>query len=398
MPWSFCLRTVFSRPALTVRENYAWKHIVLFLCLGLTAPTQATTIEGIVLDDSGTASATVIAYRSFTDMHLQANGTISSPGSKPGQYRLDLPPGKYYLVAQDSKHTPPFFGYHGLNPITIGDTYQWIPFFVLPAPPVQCEPGFQGIGGTILYKGVPITHGSVSAYTPADEPFRGMGVLTNTIGEDGTFWFELPPGSYVVIARQRQDEMAIGPLKKGDLFCYSAANPIEIQPANTCQTTLHCYPRDDMDHYLTQESQDPRGKRQTVRREASLQNTSMQEAGTKTQGIGQLAIIAGRVTDLNGIPMPGLVVSAYPADELPLFQMYVLRFKSKFLTKTDNKGFFRLEAKPGSYYLVAREKVGDAPNIGEHYGLYEGSANHSLTVGKDETKSGIQLIVEPIMP
>ncbi|MDP2106634.1 MAG: hypothetical protein Q8J76_11625, partial [Desulfobulbaceae bacterium] len=73
-------------------------------------------------------------------------------------------------------------------------------------------------------------------------------------------------------------------------------------------------------------------------------------------------------------------------------------FKSEFLTKTDKKGFFRLETKPGSYYLVAREKVGDAPNVGEHFGLFEESVNHNLSVQSGETKNGIQLIVEPIMP
>lgn len=376
----------------------AAKALLLFFFLGLTTPAHATTIEGIVLNEKGPASATVIAYRSFTDLHRQTNGIMSSQGSKPGQYKLDLAPGKYYLVARDSKHTPPLYGYHGLNPIIIGDTYQWIPFFVLPEDPVQCEPGFQGIGGTVFYRGTPITHGSVSAYPLDDEPFRGMGLLTNSITDDGKFWFELSPGNYVIIARQRHDDSAIGPLKKGDLFCYSASNPIEVHPANSCQLNLHCYPRDDMEHYLTQGAQDPRGKRQIGRRDASLQNASMKEAGAKAKDAGSLAIIAGRVTDLTGNPMPGLIVSAYPADELPLFQMYVLRFKSQFIAKTDKKGVFRVEAKPGSYYLVAREKVGDAPNVGENYGLYEGNFNHSLAVKSGEIKSGIQLIVEPIMP
>lgn len=392
------MRITLRRPTFPFGKNIAWQQLLLLLALIITTPAHATMIEGIVLDNNGPASANVIAYRSFSDLSHQTNGISSSAGSKPGQYILNLDPGKYYLVAKDSTHTPSLFGYHGLNPITIGDTYQWIPFFVLPEPPAQCESGFQGIGGTVLYKGAPISHGSVSAYTPDDEPFRGMGVLTNNISEDGKFWFELPPGRYVIIARQRQDDTAIGPLKKGDLFCYSAANPIEVQPANSCQMTLHCYPRDDMDHYLSQGAHDPRGKRQTARRDASLQNISMQEAGEKNTNNDSMVIIAGRVIDLKGTPMPGLVVSAYPADDLPLFQMYVLRFKSEFLAKTDSKGFFRLEAKPGSYYLVARERVGDAPNVGEHYGLYEGNANHSLAVNKGETKNGIQLVVEPIMP
>ncbi len=373
---------------------------ILFIIFSLATvlPTKATTIEGIVLTNKGPATAaSVMAYRSFEDLRRQTNAIISSEGTKPGQYTLELAPGKYYLTAKGQGQDQSLFAYHGLNPVMITDSYQWIPFFVLAARPAQCEAGFQGIGGRILYKDTPINHGSVSVYTLEDEPFRGMGVLTNSITEDGRFWFDLAPGSYMVIARQRQDDTAIGPLKKGDLFCYSAANPIEVSPANACQVDLLCYPRDDLDRYLSKDAQDPRGKKQATRQDSSLQKASMQEAGKKGGG-GPLSIIAGRVTDLDGGGMPGLVVSAYPADELPLFQMYGLRFKSDFLAKTDDKGFFRLEMKPGSYYIVAREKVGDAPSEHEYYGLYEGSANHSLTVASGETKNGIQILVEPIMP
>lgn len=373
---------------------------LLLLCIIILAtmtPAKAATIEGIVLTDKGPVEASVMAYRSYTDLHAQTNAVLSTPGAKTGQYKLELPPGKYYLAAKGQNQGQTLFAYHGLNPITITDTLQWIPFFVLPETKARCEAGFQGIGGRILYKNSPITHGSVSVYTLEDEPFRGMGVLTNSIAENGNFWFDLAPGRYVVIARQRQDDAAIGPLKKGDLFCYPAANPIEVSPATACQVDLLCYPRDDLDGYLGKEAQDPRGKRLATRQDASLQKASMQEAGKKGSG-GPIAIIAGRVTTVDGAAMPGLVVSAYPADELPLFQMYVLRFKSDFLAKTDSKGFFRLELSPGSYYLVAREKVGDAPTPREHYGLYEGNANHSLAVASGETKNGIQIMVEPIMP
>ena len=375
-------------------------HLILILSFTLSLaaalPSQATTIEGIILDDKGPIAATVMAYRTFTDLRHQTNAIVSTQGKKPGQYTLELAPGQYYLTAKGENQGQPLFAYHGFNPITITNDYQWIPFFILPSHSAQCEAGFQGIGGRILYKNTPLSHGSVSVYTSEDEPFRGMGVLTNSIAEDGNFWFDLAPGSYVVIARQRQDDAAIGPLKKGDLFCYSAANPVEVSPANACQVDLLCYPRDDLERYLDKDAQDPRGKRQTTRRDASLQKASMQEAGKG--GGGAISIIAGRVTDLDGNGKAGLVVSAYPADDLPLFQMYVLRFKSNFLAKTDAKGLFRLELIPGSYYIVAREKVGDAPDPNEYYGLYEGTANHSLAVQSGETKNGIQILVEPIMP
>jgi len=380
--------------------NFLQQTLCLLVSLIMVATAGATAIEGIVMTDSGPAEgAKVMAYRTFADLTGKTNAVVSEEGAKPGQYRIDLPPGKYYLTARGHRQGQSFFSYHGLNPITIGDAYQWIPFFVLPESQVDCEAGYQGIGGRVIYKETPLRHGSVTAYRLDDEPFRGMGVLTNSLPDEGTFWFDLAPGRYVVIARQRQEPDAIGPLKKGDLFCYTSANPIEVNPAHACQVDLRCYPRDDLDHFLGQDVQDPRGKRLAARKDSSLEKASIQETGKGGGSIdGPIAIIAGRVTDLDGGPMPGLVVSAYPADDLPLFQMYVLRFKADSIAKTDDKGFFRLEMKAGAYYLVAREKVGDAPNEGERYGLYEGSANHSLSVKGGETKTGVQIVVEPIMP
>ena len=361
-------------------------------------PSHATTIEGIILTDKGPATdSEVIAYPSYLDLQKNTNGLHSIPGQKTGLYRLELPSGKYYLAAKSTDQEKHFFSYHGLNPITIADTPQWIPFFILPVQSPKCEPGFQGIGGRVLYKELPLSRGSVTAYTFDDAPFRGIGVLTNSISNDGNFWFDLAPGSYVMIARQRQDDTSIGPLKKGDLFCYTAANPIEVHPAQACTIDLLCYPRDDLDNYVTQNFSDPRGIKQHARHEASLEKASIQGTGDHTSSSSR-SMLAGRVTDLNNTPMPGLVVSAYPADDLPLFQMYILRFKSNFLAKTDAKGYFRLEVKQGTYYLVAREKVGDAPNSNEFYGLYEGNSNHSLSIKDGEAINGIQLQVEPIMP
>ena len=369
------------------------------LCL-LARTGQAATVEGVILTENGPVpDAEARAYPTFADLRAKTKAIVSRPGRKPGHYHLELPAGKYYLVASgQGPQGAPLFAYHGLNPISISDGYHWIPFLVQPAPPARCEAGATGIGGRVLYKDAPITHGSVSVYTLKDEPFRGMGMLTNSLGKDGSFWFDLAPGSYMVIARQRQDDTSIGPLKKGDLFCYPAANPIKVIPATACQVELECYPKNDLEGYLKKDANDHRGKRkEAARLNASLKRASIEESGKTIQG-GTLAVIAGQVTDTHDQPMPGLVVTAYPGDQMPLFQMYVLRFRSDFITKTDDKGFFHLEVRPGTYYIVARELVGDAPKAGERYGLYEGNANHSVSLKAGETKSDIQITVEPIMP
>lgn len=369
----------------------------LFVC---PLQAQALQIEGVVLTEKGpVADAVVTAYPDYTSLWKRENGLVSTPGEKPGQYRITVPPGKYYLVAEGSDHGKPLFGYHGLNPVHVEEEYIWIPIIALPKTKARCEPGFQGIGGRILYKDMPVPNSSISVYSLTDEPFRGMGLLTNTVPEDGTFWFDLDVGKYVLIARKRDAVSAIGPIKQGDLLCYFSNNPVQVLPAQSCTVDIHCYPRDALDTFLVQGADDPRGRKEERRRTASLQKTDETDSTRLFAGdIKKPAFISGRVTDINGMPLSDLYISAYPADEAPLFQMYVLRLKTNYMTRTDAKGFFRLELKSGTYYLVAREKVGDAPLAGEYYGIYEGTPNHSISLKPNEIKTGVHIFAESIMP
>jgi len=360
----------------------------------------ALQLEGVVLTEKGpVADAVVMAYPDYTSLRTQQNGIRSTPGEKPGQYRISVPPGKYYLVAQGTEQDTPLYGYHGLNPIHVEEEYLWIPIIALPKNKVHCEPGFQGVGGRVLYKGQPAANSSISVYTLEEEPFRGMGQLTNTVPEDGSFWFDLDTGTYVVIARKRNAGGAIGPIRKGDLLCYYSNNPVQVFPGQACDIDISCYPRDDLDAFFAQDAADPRGKKEEKRRSASLQEMDETDSTRLLAGEGKRrAVISGRVTDLEGIPLANLYISAYPADEVPLFQMFVLRMKTEHMTRTDERGFFRLELVNGPYYLVAREKVGDAPLAGEYYGIYEGTPNHSISLKPNETKTGVHIVAESIMP
>lgn len=384
-----------------MKIHFLFLLLLLAACFSLfPEPLFAVQIEGVVLSEQGpVADAVVTAYPDYTSLHLQKNGIHSTAGEKPGQYRLSLPQGKYYLVATGSDHGTQLYGYHGLNPLRLEEQYYWIPVITLPKSRPRCQPGFQGIGGRVLYKGAPAAYSSVSVYALTGEPFRGMGLLTNTVPEDGTFWFDLDPGPYVVMARKRKEGGAIGPIRKGDLLCYYNNNPVQVLPAQSCMIDLTCYPRNDIDAFLAENSIDPRGKKEGKRRSASLYKMDERDSAREEGGENKkTALIAGRVTDPNGLPLGDLYITAYPADEAPLFQMYVLRLKTEYMTRTDEKGFFRLALKNGSYYLVAREKVGDAPTAGEYYGIYEGSPNHSLILKPNETKTGVHIVAESIMP
>jgi hypothetical protein len=373
----------------------------VFWCLCLSVGHTAT-IEGIVITPDGPlADSQVLAYPDFTSMASDLNSTASQPGPKPGQFQLELKPGKYYFIARGTQNNSRYYSYHGLNPLTVEEDYLWLPFFAVQSSLIEYSAGPTGIGGAVLYKGEPLRSGAVSVYPLSSPNFRGMGLLTNSLDADGRFWFDLEPGPYVVIARKRMSGTNMGPLQKGDLFCYAEANPVTVQPSRSSELEIFCYPRDDLNSFLENSQQDPRGRRENRRRTASLYETELDDASAKIREdlLKKPVLVSGTVKDLSGKPMRGLYVTAYPAEQFPLFQMYVIRLITDYMTKTDEYGRYRLDLEAGkTYYLVARQKIGEAPDHLEYYGLYEGNANHSLTVGPGLDSSQVDIAVERIMP
>jgi len=386
---------------------FHWFRIVTLIACFLTSlwTVQAfadTLIEGIVFSTKGPiADAVVHAYPDVESLFNKKNSISSRPGEKPGQFKLSLPPGNYYLVAEGMVGDTAMFSYHGINPISITDQSHWIPFFAVETPPVRFEPGTTGISGTVYYKGAALAGGTVSVYPLSDKQFRGMGLFTNSLDDDGRFYFDLEPGYYVVVARKRQQDSTMGPLGPKDLFCYPATNPIPVEEDVISGIHINCYPRNDLEGFLDKDAIDPRGRKQEGRRTASLQDTEINmvpDPGLQGPRTGVTGI-SGRVLDLEGNPQAGLYVAAYPANGNSLFQMHILRLITKYIAKTDDNGHFSIMLDGGGmYYLVAREILGQAPDYPERYGLYEGNANHSIEVAPGEQEEAVTIYVDRIMP
>ncbi len=375
---------------------------LLLICIFLfldSRTCKSAVLEGVIFSNSGpVAGSVVLAYPDHASLVAGRNGIRSGPGEKEGQYKLELPDGTYYLAAVGSQNNRRLFSYHGVNPITVSGGYYWLPFFLVEESEPRCRDGSgQGISGQVFYHGEPVDHGVISVYNRLDGKFRGMGLLTNTLDEDGRFRFELEPGSYVVIARRKKAERGIGPVMRGDLFCYPSANPIQVVNNQLCELAIECYPRDDLETYLDEGAENPQGRRHEVRRQSSLWELKP-EAAQGTATIGQPAVISGRVTGPDGQPVPNLLVTAYPAMGIDPFQMHILRLITGNMARTNNDGRFQIELPGGLYYLQAREKVGEAPNRQELYGLYEGNPNHALRINPGERRENIEIPVDRIMP
>ncbi|MBU0675954.1 MAG: carboxypeptidase-like regulatory domain-containing protein [Proteobacteria bacterium] len=363
-----------------------------------STPVGATIIEGVIFSPAGPLpGSTISAYSDYQSLITDTNPIQSGLGDKTGQFRIDLPPGRYYLLARGEADGVKFFSYHGVNPITVLDTFRWLPFFMIPESPAICSPDGQGISGTISYKATPLSGGVVSVYPEHDGLFRGMGLLTNTLDEKGHFRFNLDPGSYVVVARRKKTARGIGPVMQGDLFCYTSANPIKVVSDQLCEIKMECYPRDNLLSFLDDDEANPQGRKHETRRQASLWDLQPETSQQPTSQA--LSTISGTVTDLEGRGLANIFVTAYPSMGLNLFQMHVLRLISPAMSRTDSAGAFNIDlAQGGRYYLVARDKVGAAPDRDELYGLYEGNQNHSVTVNAGEHRKNINLTVVPIMP
>jgi hypothetical protein len=370
----------------------------------LSGPTEvkASEIAGIILSTTGPLeNSSLYAYPDFPSLVNNTHGIESLPGEKAGQFRLQVKRGTYYLVARGELDGEKMFAYHGLNPVTINEDYLWLPFFAVASSKPLYKEGPQGIGGVVKYKDQALAGGVISAYPPSDLRFRGMGLLSNTIDANGRFWFDLEPGQHVIVARKRLGDNNMGPLKKGDLFCYPEANPIHVLPSMSAEIEISCYPRDDLEAFLKDRELDPRGRRQPTRRTTSLWDTQIEDASKIQQEmmLQRPVAVQGTVKDISGKPASGLYVAAYPADQFPLFQMFVVRLITNHITKTDENGRYHLNLEHGkAYYLVAREKIGEAPDHMELYGLYEGTANHSYTVQPGIGNSDVDVTVERIMP
>lgn len=338
--------------------------LILFLTLPLSS--RGGTLEGVVVSSEGVLeSAWVEAYRNIRDIGHSPPVARSIPGERKGFYRLDLPAGPFWLIARGERGKTPYFSFHGANPITIREDPLWLPFAAVPvAPPVTTSD--PTISGLVTWHDRPLAGASVSIYPAESGEFKGLGIATRTTDERGRFSVDLPAGSYRVVARKKLRGHGMG-ISKGDLFCYAPANPVSIGDEQGVSITIPCYPRDDI--RLFQRSGEPVKRQRTG-------SVRLRETDPAPLPV---AALEGVVTDPSGTPLPGMEVVGFMKKPGEPFRMNLLRLKGEILTKSDEKGLFRLPLlQHGSYILIAREKRGVAPVRGERFGMYEGNIDHAV--------------------
>lgn len=345
--------------------------LLILMCVCTSA--GATILEGVVVTEQGPLSGAVVsAYSSLQDALSENNPLRSTVGEKPGFFRLDLPAGKYYLTAAGNRNNTTLSSFHGANPVTVEDKSIWLPFAATPfSKPIRTSATISKIVGSVIYKDKPVSGAQVSIYSPSEKNIRGLGIETKSTDARGKFKFLPPPGSYVLVARKRMAADGTMPLKKSDLFCFYGANPLTVEAAQEISVDVMCHPKDELDTFLAQEI--------TVKRSrAELSRFRERKPQKSVKGI------RGRVLDREGHPVGNMQIIAYKRDPNKTFQMHHLRLSSENMVRTDLSGsYFLPVSEAGSYYLVARQFGGESPLKGELFGLYEGNADHSVTVSQN---------------
>jgi hypothetical protein len=339
-----------------------------------------TGFEGRVLCEAQVVTgARVYAYRSFKDLLAFAPAFVSAPSADNGTWKMDVPRGKYYLVAKKiqsgTKDGPlgagDLFSFQGSNPIVaVPGKYTHVGFSLVRMGQAatyedSADAGSGSIAGTLTNGGEPVEGAAVVLYLDGNDDFRGQGYSTSPpTGKNGTFRIDsLPDSDYFLLARKRTTGRGAGPLTDGDYFGYYIGNPVPVKAGKVARITIEMI-----------------SKAGEIGKEDSL----FRDTGTH---------ITGRILDKDGKVVPGVYAFAYE-------EKVMAHKRPEYISReVDGQGRYVLNLSQGGvYYVGARSSYGETPALGEWYGRYEGTGDHSVRVETGKVLQGIDLVVERILP
>lgn len=345
-----------------------YRHLVSLCCLFalLTAcapprpPAAAlATVSGKVSrHQQPVAGVQVSAYPVDTHSLGQTAPFVSEATAADGRFHLSLPAGEYYFLARGAR----LFSFYGRNPVAVpaaGLTEMNLGLVAEAAPAPPAEPFVDtGVAGVVQHDDRPLAGATVYVYTDLGSRLKGMGyVMAGPTDAGGAFEAGLPPGTYYLLARQRQGSSSVGPLRAGDFVGYYAGNPLVVHEGEVAQVTI---PVLEVPEKVEQMAD-------------SLFGTTA---------------IHGRILDPSGQPVAGIRAVLYADPRMLDRPQYVSQ-------PTGIDGAFVLSFPfGGTYYLAARDTLGGAPGPGDLYGTYDGSPDHSLQLATGDVLRGIDIVVE----
>lgn len=340
----------------------------------------AGAAEGVVkgkvsLHDKPLEGASVSLY---TDWKGGFRGVpaVQAVTAADGSFSLSAPAGRSFVLvhkAAAGAGSPlaagDLFAFYGGNPVTVaaGETMViGITASAVIGVESPAAPGGTGIRGKVYLDGAPLDRARVTLYQDGDTIFRGIGYASGLTTADGSFSFNLEPGTYWVVARKRTSDDKMGPLAAGDLFAFAHANPVEVRGGSFTVISLN----------------------------AAAKQLKVKETGQAITLDGTVrggeTFIKGVVKDPAGRPVRGVFVGAY-RDSMMIY-------KPDYLSNvTGDDGTYTLTlGAGGEYFIVGRNTLGAPPERGDLIGRYAGSESNSVVVKAGDKLEGIDIVVEKV--
>lgn len=223
--------------------------------------------------------------------------------------------------------------------------------------------GKSGISGRVLLKesAAPMAGAYVNVYRDTISNLLGPSqFLSRPTDDTGRYRFELPPGTYYVVARKRLSGDATGPLSPGDFYSEHQRIRVKVEDGRMAVVDL-----------------------QVVAMKAPMFfKTQVVDRETATG-------IRGVLVDQAGNPVMGGFAMAYADPEMKRLPDYAS-------TLSDEQGRFTIFLpRGGTFYLAARIQGWDMPTTGEPYGKYGGETATPVTVATDRFADGIRIEMAP---
>lgn len=332
---------------------------IAWLTLSITA--SAAIIKGKATVSAETvAGIKVMAYPAEILTFNVPAPHISTATAADGLFSLKLPEGQYYLLARGKELS----AYYGRNPITVPEQgLENVNLLLTPdnlPGPLEEATIEAGIVGRVSLDGQPVKNAIVTVYPDLSSQLKGMG-LGMAAPTDPQGYFELPlsSGTYYLVVRVRQSGQMVGPLKAGDLFGYLPGNPLVLTEKSLARVHIPLI----------------KVPEKVERHAANLFGNTL---------------VTGRVLDLQGKPVAGIMVLLYDDPMMLNRPLFVSR-------ETGDDGSYQLSfPKGGHYYIAARSELGGTPAPGELYGRYQGSADHSIEIVTGKVLEGIEIVVDEV--
>ena len=321
------------------------------------ASGSGTSIRGKVnFDRLPAAGVEVEAYRADT-IHLPAQPDFRSSVTKPdGLFRIDVPPGSYYLLARGDG----LFSFYGRNPVMVpeGGLDEVSLGLVRQSDKSANDVTDDFVVGQVTHAGQPQSGAIIFIYTDLTTQFKGLGyMMAGPTDDQGRFELDLPDGTYYLIARKRQGNMTVGPLRSGDFVGYYPQNPLRVRKNRAEPVNI---PMLEVPDKVDQMNRDLNGQ------------TS----------------ISGLITNTSGEPVGGVRVVLYVNSQMLDRPLLVSQ-------PTGSDGRYTLSMQVGgNYYLAARNTLGGAPGPGDLYGTYDENPDHKLRIKSGAALDGINIKVE----